>query len=551
MDEPAPENPKKRGHAASVLVCGAIFIAAGLAAWRLHVAPDVRVPFLSRPARGEGEVPSLAGLPPASGARIPWREWGAAAFREANAADRLVLLDVTDAWSHWSRLMELGTYGDPAVAEWIRGNVIPVRVDRDARPDLARRYGSAVPTTALLLPTGEALAEGSVIGPGPFVAWAARVSEAYRANREALADARAEARRRAAEKARELLAIELRDAAWRKKSPPERRRDAEAAVRDGLAALGRAEASERRFPSAHALAFLLELEPDRALVGAGPEVELRARKLLQGLAKLEDPGGGGLFRYSRCPDWSCPEFEKLLAVQALAIEWGAEAARRGLGKEWAGLSARTRDFVERKMNLGEGRYAHAVAADVETPSGWVDGARYYGAAAGARAAWGEPAADGAQYAAPLAELAAAYLSTGDEARAHRILDRLVEATGRDHRLPRRLDGKGGEAGLLEDQLAAARAGLASPDARFRAAARRWLSAATVDPESRGLRTRPAADPPAPGWTEPVDPDLTAQRALLPDAGIEDLEWALARPAAVDPLLRARCALRWLKANEVK
>ncbi|MBI5203169.1 MAG: DUF255 domain-containing protein, partial [Elusimicrobia bacterium] len=222
MEAAAEPKPKKKGHAASVLLCGAIFIAAGVAAAYLAFARRVPVPSIGSSGARGGVVPTLSGFPPAPRAKIAWRSWGAAAFREANTSDRLVLLDLTSSWSHWSKLMELGTYGDPAAAAWISSNLVPVRLDRDARPDLARRYGSSVPTTALLLPTGEALAEGSVIDAATFSAWAGRVLAAYRSNREALADARAAARARAAGKAKELLGP-ARDAEWKAKSIEEKR----------------------------------------------------------------------------------------------------------------------------------------------------------------------------------------------------------------------------------------------------------------------------------------------------------------------------------------
>src|SRR5947207_14735191 len=66
--------------------------------------------------------------------------------------------------------MDREVYGDPALGAMIDSLFVPVRVDRDERPDVARRYEAAVqwlaglrgyPVTAFLTPDGSAFFGGT------------------------------------------------------------------------------------------------------------------------------------------------------------------------------------------------------------------------------------------------------------------------------------------------------------------------------------------------------------------------------------------------------
>src|SRR5581483_9787928 len=152
------------------------------------------------------------------------------------------------------------------------------------------------------------------------------VFDSYRARKPQIAAAREHALRSAEARRRFLLGPD-RDARWAAASREARRESAAQAIRQALVRVAEVDLSERRtpLPLAHRLLFELaetgiDLGPG---VPAGDAVRARARRLLGGLKALEDPVWGGLFRFSRCSDWRCPEREKLLSTQAAAIEDGA------------------------------------------------------------------------------------------------------------------------------------------------------------------------------------------------------------------------------------
>src|SRR5438093_12630779 len=67
---------------------------------------------------------------------VAWLPWGDEPFRLARALDRPILLDIGAVWCHWCHVMDEQTYSDPDVARLTNAQFIPIKVDRDERPDI-------------------------------------------------------------------------------------------------------------------------------------------------------------------------------------------------------------------------------------------------------------------------------------------------------------------------------------------------------------------------------------------------------------------------------
>src|SRR3989475_11609155 len=92
---------------------------------------------------------------------VSWQPWGRDAFALAARLDRPILLYVGADDCRWCGVMDREVYGDPGLGAMIDSLFVPVRVDRDERPDVADRYAAAVrllaglggyPITAVLTP---------------------------------------------------------------------------------------------------------------------------------------------------------------------------------------------------------------------------------------------------------------------------------------------------------------------------------------------------------------------------------------------------------------
>ena len=92
---------------------------------------------------------------------VKWYTWTEEIFKKAKIEDKPILLDLGATWCHWCHVLDRESYQDKETSEIINKNFIPVKVDRDQRPDIDKIYQEAVskmtgqggwPLTVFLLP---------------------------------------------------------------------------------------------------------------------------------------------------------------------------------------------------------------------------------------------------------------------------------------------------------------------------------------------------------------------------------------------------------------
>ncbi|HYE01342.1 MAG TPA: DUF255 domain-containing protein, partial [Alphaproteobacteria bacterium] len=107
---------------------------------------------------------------------VHWRPWGEAAFAEARAADKPVLLSVGYAACHWCHVMAHESFEDAEIAALMNRLFVNVKVDREERPDIDALYQQALaamgqsggwPLTMFLRPDGQPFWGGTYFPPRP------------------------------------------------------------------------------------------------------------------------------------------------------------------------------------------------------------------------------------------------------------------------------------------------------------------------------------------------------------------------------------------------
>ena len=92
---------------------------------------------------------------------VDWRPWGPEVFEEAKRFDKPVFLSIGYSTCHWCHVMARESFEDEAVAQAINASFLPVKVDREERPDVDAVYMAACvamngsggwPLTVLLTP---------------------------------------------------------------------------------------------------------------------------------------------------------------------------------------------------------------------------------------------------------------------------------------------------------------------------------------------------------------------------------------------------------------
>jgi len=247
---------------------------------------------------------------------VHWRPWGEAAFAQARAEEKPILLDIGAVWCHWCHVMDGESYEDPEVAEILNRDFICIKVDRDERPDVDARYQRAVqaltgqggwPLTAFLTPDGEVFFGGTYFPPEDnhygrpgFISVLKQVAELHRSDRARVAKSAQAIRRHVTESLDEAKGGQVTPAIL----------DAAAAQMAGLFNVrygGFGDAP--KFPHPAAVDFLLARWHDAREDWTREVVE----KTLTGMAKggIRDHVGGGFHRYSVDERWILPHFEKM------------------------------------------------------------------------------------------------------------------------------------------------------------------------------------------------------------------------------------------------
>ncbi|HEY3220272.1 MAG TPA: DUF255 domain-containing protein [Gemmatimonadales bacterium] len=98
-----------------------------------------RGPFTNRMAQSGTSYLARAARQP-----VRWQPWGRDAFALAAKLDRPVLLYIGSDACRWCAETDRAIYTDPEIGALINALFVPIRVDRDERPDVALRYQAAV-----------------------------------------------------------------------------------------------------------------------------------------------------------------------------------------------------------------------------------------------------------------------------------------------------------------------------------------------------------------------------------------------------------------------
>ncbi len=75
---------------------------------------------------------------------IDWWSWCEFALSKAKSEDKPIFLSIGYSSCHWCTVMEGEAFSDQAVAEYMNANFVPIKVDREERPDLDSIYMQAL-----------------------------------------------------------------------------------------------------------------------------------------------------------------------------------------------------------------------------------------------------------------------------------------------------------------------------------------------------------------------------------------------------------------------
>jgi uncharacterized protein YyaL (SSP411 family) len=333
---------------------------------------------------------------------VDWYPWGEEAFEKARRENKPIFLSVGYSTCHWCHVMERESFESAEVAEFLNRWFVPVKVDREERPDVDRIYmtfvqattgGGGWPMSVWLTPDLKPFYGGTYFPPEDtygrpgFLSVLKRIAELWQRDHERIAES---GRRLIDELERHLrsdgaagvLGDGVFDAAFN-----QFRRSFDAQ----LGGFGGAP----KFPRPVVHQFLVRYWARTGNREALEMVLLTLRRMAAG--GIADQLGGGFHRYSVDDRWFVPHFEKMLYDQAqLAVSY-LEAFLITGEKFYADVARDVLEYVLRELTSPDGAFYSAEdadsAIDAARPEEKGEGAFYLWSRAEIDELLGSPVAD--------------------------------------------------------------------------------------------------------------------------------------------------------------
>lgn len=302
---------------------------------------------------------------------VDWREWGPAAQKEAQERNLPLFVSIGYATCHWCHVMAHESFEDDEVADILNHAFVPVKVDREERPDLDEFCMAACqsltnsggwPLNCFLKPDGTPFYALTYLPKEPkrgmpgFLELLENIARVWQHKQEAVE-----------RNARSLMeALGQMAAAPVQTTAPDLKELADSAVATlrkihdpRYHGFGKAP----KFPMPPYLLFLL---------GRDNRIEQElALNTLQAMRQggIWDQLGGGIHRYSTDQHWLVPHFEKMLYDQALVAYTALKAYALTKENRYLEMADNLLEFVLAELTAPEGGFYCGLDADSEGREG--------------------------------------------------------------------------------------------------------------------------------------------------------------------------------------
>ncbi len=303
---------------------------------------------------------------------VDWYPWGEGAFAKARSEQKPIFLSVGYSTCHWCHVMEKESFENETIAGLLNEHFVPVKVDREERPDVDRIYMSSLqamgqdggwPMSIFLTPELKPFWGGTYFPPEsrhgrtgfPDIlrrihdVWSSERSRALEAGESLTGYLGDISRAKLADRDPSSGVIALCFEQLEKTYDPE------------CGGFGRGP----KFPRPASLDFLLRYS---SRTGSGRAGEM-VRRTLSSMAGggMYDQIGGGFHRYSVDREWRLPHFEKMLYDQAQLLSLYSSAYRHSGHPEDLRIVRETADYVLRELTSPDGGFYSAEDADSPRP----------------------------------------------------------------------------------------------------------------------------------------------------------------------------------------
>ena len=305
---------------------------------------------------------------------VDWYPWGEEALARAKAENKPIMLSIGYSACHWCHVMERESFENEDIARVINDHYIPIKVDREERPDLDQIYMDAVqmitgrggwPLTMFLAPDARPFFGGTYYPPVDrggmpgFPRVLLGIAKAYHDGAKEVTNN--------LEKLTEAIGALGTYEAGAGDLKPDLPGAAARALAQHYDSVNGGIGGAPKFPNTFVFSLFLrvaQLDGDESLAEA---VRHTLKKMARG--GVYDQIGGGFHRYSVDERWLVPHFEKMLYDNALLAPLYIDAGRALNEPEFLDVARDILDYVLREMTSPEGGFYSTQDADSEGVEG--------------------------------------------------------------------------------------------------------------------------------------------------------------------------------------
>jgi uncharacterized protein len=303
---------------------------------------------------------------------VDWYPWGEEALAKARLEQKPIILSIGYSACHWCHVMEHESFEDEEVARLMNEHFVPIKLDREERPDLDQIYMDAIqamgirggwPLNAFLTPEQKPFYGGTYFPREHWIGLLKNIANAWAQSREALEES--------SEKFTEALThSDLERFRLQQHELQITRLKLEHMFSSFAKKFDRKEgglSGAPKFPMPSHWQFLLHYHLATGEEQALDQAVLTLRKMAQG--GLYDQLGGGFARYSVDAEWFVPHFEKMLYDNSQLLSLYANAYAATKDPLFRQVVVQTIAWAEREMLSPEGGFYSALDADSEGVEG--------------------------------------------------------------------------------------------------------------------------------------------------------------------------------------
>ncbi len=303
---------------------------------------------------------------------VDWFPWGDEAFARARQERKPIFLSIGYSTCHWCHVMAHESFENPAVAAVLNEQFVPIKVDREERPDVDRVYMTFVqattgsggwPMSVWLTPDLKPFYGGTYFPPESrwgrpgFVDILAEIARVWDSEHEKV------------QGSADALTAQLRGVEQGAPSadlPGTRALEQTAAsFREAFDRVNGGFGTAPKFPRPCELLFLFR---EHARSGNTDARDIALATLgAMAAGGMRDHIGGGFHRYSVDGAWRVPHFEKMLYDQAQLVLAFLEGAQVSGDRYYADVAEDTLRYVLRQMTDEAGGFYSAEDADSLPP----------------------------------------------------------------------------------------------------------------------------------------------------------------------------------------